>query len=74
MNTDIFVDLPDILKAEDVGRALRISRSSAYTLMHAADFPAFRPLRGKSLRVSKASFLAWLDTCADKEDFCNGKR
>ena len=74
MDNSVFNDLPDMLRAEDVSKALRISRSSAYALMHAGDFPAFRPLGGKSLRVSKASFLAWLDTCADKEDFCNGKR
>ena len=74
MDYSIFNDLPDMLRAEDVGKALRISRSSAYTLMHAADFPAFRPLGGKSLRVSKADFLAWIATSAKKEVLNHGKR
>lgn len=65
MDYSVFNDLPDMLRAEDVSKALRISRSSAYTLMHAADFPAFRPLGGKTLRVSKASFLAWIDGHSD---------
>ena len=65
MDYSVFNDLPDMLRAEDVSKALRISRSSAYTLMHSADFPAFRPLGGKTLRVSKASFLAWIDGHSD---------
>ena len=73
MNSNIFIDLPDMLRAEDVGKALRVSRSSAYTLMHSADFPAFRPLGGKSLRVSKTEFLNWLDSRTNKEVFSNGK-
>ena len=65
MDYGVFNDLPDMLRAEDVSKALRISRSSAHTLVHAADFPAFRPLGGKTLRVSKASFLAWIDGHSD---------
>ena len=65
MDYGVFNDLPDMLRAEDVSKALRISRSSAYTLMHAGYFPAFRPLGGKTLRVSKASFLAWIDGHSD---------
>ena len=65
MDYGVFNDLPDMLRAEDVSKALRISRSSAYTLMHAADFPAFRPLGGQTLRVSKTSFLAWIDGHSD---------
>lgn len=72
MNSNIFNDLPDMLRAEDVGKALRVSRSSAYMLMHSIDFPAFRPLGGKSLRVSKMAFLDWLASRTNKEVTDNG--
>ena len=47
-----FEDLPVTLCAPQVAAALGISKSCAYTLMHRGDFPI----------VSKAKFLAWLES------------
>ena len=50
-----FEDLPVTLCAPQVAAALGISKSCAYTLMHRGDFP-------KRMIVSKAKFLAWLES------------
>lgn len=55
-----FEDLPVTLCAPQVAAALGISKSCAYTLMHRGDFPTIRI--GKRMIVSKAKFLAWLES------------
>ena len=48
-----------VLTPLDIAAVLGISRNTAYELVHSKDFPAFRV--GKQYRISKTSFLAWLD-------------
>ena len=48
-----------VLTPLDIAAVLRISRNTAYELVHSKDFPAFRV--GKQYRISKTRFLAWLD-------------
>ena len=56
--TDI-KDLPVTLSANHIAAALGISRSQAYNLLHAIDFPTIRI--GKRLLVPKIQFLRWMD-------------
>lgn len=46
------------LTAVDVAAYLGISRSGAYNLMQAVDFPSFRI--GGRIMVTRAAFEAWL--------------
>lgn len=50
--------LPLTLRAEDIAQVLDLSRAGAYALMHTQDFPCIRI--GKSMRVERSAFLAWL--------------
>lgn len=52
-------DIPFMLDANCVASILSISKSSAYGLMHAKDFPTI--CVGKRLLVKKSSFLEWLN-------------
>lgn len=47
------------LSAPELATYLGISRSGAYNLMQAVDFPSFRI--GKRVMVTKAAFEKWLD-------------
>lgn len=51
--------LPLFLNAETVARALGVSISSSYELMHEAGFPAMRI--GNRLMVPKEKFIRWVD-------------
>lgn len=51
--------LPVTLNASHVAAVLGISRSNAYNLLHASDFPTLRI--GKRLLVPKADFIRWMD-------------
>ena len=46
------------LTAADIATYLGISRSGAYNLMQAVDFPSFRI--GGRIMVTRAAFEAWL--------------
>ena len=52
-------DLPMSLNANDIAAVLCISRTSAYALMHAKDFPSL--VVGKRMVVLKEKFIAWMD-------------
>jgi len=52
-------DLPMSLNANDLAAVLCISRTSAYALMHAKDFPSI--VVGKRMIVLKEKFIAWMD-------------
>ena len=52
-------ELPLFLNAEMVAKVLGISISSAYELMHEANFPALRV--GSRIVVPKEKFCRWVD-------------
>lgn len=54
-----YEQLPLSLRAEDIAAVLNISRSKAYELMHAQDFPTI--FLGKRMTVPLPKFLEWLD-------------
>jgi excisionase family DNA binding protein len=54
--------LPPILTMEEVAAYLRIGRSSAYELARTGMLPAIR--LGRTLRVSRAALLAWVEAQA----------
>lgn len=51
-------DLPLVLDVADIQRIMGISRKSAYELVHAPGFPAFRS--GRLIKVSKKAFFDWM--------------
>lgn len=51
-------DLPLVLTEREVREALRVSRNTAYEIMHASDFPSFT-VGNRLLRVRKEDFLKW---------------
>jgi len=51
--------LPLSLCAKDIAMVLGISRSNAYTLMHAKDFPTI--FIGKRMVVCRDKFIQWMD-------------
>ena len=53
-------DLPMSLNANDIAAVLCISRTSAYTLMHARDFPSLTV--GKRMIVLKEKFIEWMNS------------
>ena len=53
-------ELPLFLNAELVAKVLGISISSAYELMHEANFPALRV--GSRIVVPKEKFCQWVET------------
>lgn len=56
-------DLPLFINAETVAKALGVSISSAYELMHQPDFPVVRV--GSRMVVSKEKFMAWVSVQAE---------
>ena len=52
-------DLPLFLNAATVAEVLGIASSSAYELMHEADFPVLKI--GNWLVVPKAKFIQWIE-------------
>ena len=53
-------DLPMSLNASDIAAVLCISRTSAYALMHARDFPSLTV--GKRMVVLKEKFIEWMNS------------
>ena len=54
-----FDQLPISLNAVQLAKALGISRSNAYTLMHREDFPTI--VIGKRMIVTKDKLLQWME-------------
>lgn len=52
-------DMPLFLNAEIVAKALGVSPSTAYELMHEKDFPSLRI--GNRIVVPKEKFQQWVD-------------
>jgi excisionase family DNA binding protein len=50
--------LPSILTVEELGKYLRIGRSSAYNLVVQPNFPAIRI--GRQIRVEREALLQWM--------------
>ena len=59
-----YEELPLFLNAEVVGKALGVSISSAYELMHEKDFPSIRI--GNRLIVPKEKFIVWTNAKAER--------
>lgn len=55
-------EIPDVMTVADVAAALRISRNTAYELVHSKGFP--KVAIGKQYRIPKDKFLNWLDVTA----------
>jgi hypothetical protein len=53
------LDLPQVMKAQDIQAFLNISRGKAYGLFKEEGFPALNI--GGSKRVYKEDFLKWVD-------------
>ena len=60
MSKEIFADLPDVITAEQLASALRISKSGAYSLLNHSDFPTLR-IGGRKM-VMKKDLLEWLNS------------
>ena len=54
-------EMPDVMTVMDVAAVMRISRNTAYELMHREGFP--KVVVGKQYRVPKARFADWLNAC-----------
>ena len=52
-------ELPLFLNADTVAKALGVSQSSGYELMHEKDFPALKI--GSRIVVPKESFIRWVE-------------
>ena len=59
-----FEELPLILKVEEVGKILGVSRATAYTLVRSKGFPCVR-VGAKLLVVPRDRFISWLHNNAD---------
>ena len=53
-----YEELPLFLNAETVAKVLGVSPSTAYELMHEADFPTLKI--GNRMVVPKEQFIAWV--------------
>ena len=58
-NYKSYDDLPLFLNAATMAEALGIAASSAYELMHEADFPVLKI--GNRIVVPKAKFIQWVE-------------
>ena len=58
-NYKSYDDLPLLLNAATVAEALGIASSSAYELMHEADFPVLKI--GNRIVVPKEKFIQWVE-------------
>ena len=59
-------ELPLFLNAETVAKVLGIAPSSAYELMHEADFPVLKV--GNRMVVPKEKFVEWVERHTDGGD------
>jgi hypothetical protein len=59
--TDIS-ELPLSLKVEDVQAILRVSRATAYVIVHSVGFPKIQ--YGRRIIIPKSPFIQWLNSTA----------
>lgn len=52
-------ELPLVMTPGDIAEALRISRNTAYELVHREGFPAFQV--GRQYRIGGEQFMRWLN-------------
>ena len=64
-NTNVFDNLPDVLSIMDVAKALRVGRSKATNIVRFSDLPYVK--LGNSYRVTKKSFLDWVERSEKRE-------
>lgn len=57
-------ELPLFFNAELIGKVLGISSTTAYELMHRADFPSIKI--GNRLIVSKEKFIGWVNKQSER--------
>lgn len=57
-------ELPLLFNAELVGKVLGISSTTAYELLHRADFPSIKI--GNRLIVSKEKFIGWVNKQSER--------
>ena len=65
MKKNIYENISNCLRAEDIQAILSISRAGAYQLMHRADFPTI--YIGKRMVVPEDKFREWMDTQAKRD-------
>ena len=59
MKKNVYENISNCLRAEDIQTILGISRAGAYQLMHREDFPTI--FIGKRMVVPEDKFRKWLD-------------
>ena len=62
---DEFEKVPGTLTVKEVRQILQIGTNSAYDLIHSKAFPVIKI--GRSFRIPKTSFYAWLETSGAAE-------
>lgn len=65
MKKNIYENISNCLRAEDIQAILGISRAGAYQLMHRADFPTI--YIGKRMVVPEDKFREWMDAQAKRD-------
>lgn len=65
MKKNIYENISNCLRAEDIQVILGISRAGAYQLMHRADFPTI--YIGKRMVVPEDKFREWMDAQAKRD-------
>jgi len=62
-----FSELPLTLTVEEVAKVLRISRGTAYNLVHREDFPAVKI--GRRLIIPRDHFWSWVNKEAQGNNY-----
>lgn len=65
MKKNIYENISNCLRAEDIQAILGISRAGAYQLMHRTDFPTI--YIGKRMVVPEDKFREWMDAQAKRD-------
>ena len=65
MKKNVYENISNCLRAEDIQAILGISRAGAYQLMHRADFPTI--YIGKRMVVPEDKFREWMDAQAKRD-------
>lgn len=55
-----YENLPIILEVKDIATILKISRNTAYELVHSKDFPKIAV--GRQYRIPRSKFIEWLES------------
>ena len=65
MKKNVYENISNCLRAEDIQAILGISRAGAYQLMHRADFPTI--YIGKRMVVPEDKFREWMEAQAKRD-------